>query len=40
MMVNILANIGLSVVAIFGGKALLNVIMGNHPLDYKDAFSS
>ncbi|MGQ0772647.1 MAG: fluoride efflux transporter FluC [Nitrososphaerota archaeon] len=32
MIVNILANFGLSVAAIFGGKALLNVIVGNHPI--------
>ncbi len=32
MVINILANVGLSVAAIFGGKALLNIIMGNHPI--------
>jgi CrcB protein len=32
MAVNILANVGLSVAAIFGGKALFNLILGNDPL--------
>lgn len=32
MVVNVVANITLSVTAIFGGKALLNTIIGNHPI--------
>jgi CrcB protein len=32
MVVNILANVGLSVAAVFGGKALLNVLVGNNPV--------
>ncbi|HXW01938.1 MAG TPA: CrcB family protein [Candidatus Nitrosotenuis sp.] len=32
MAVNVLVNVGLSVAAIFGGKALFNLALGNDPL--------
>ena len=32
MIVNVVANLILSVAAIYGGKALLNTIIGNHPI--------